>query len=62
MRLNSDMIRIEKACIELMLSLKKGELTKSDLNRYKEIIFKTAIYAACGEEVWEEIIKTLDKQ
>ena len=45
-----------------MLALKKGELTKSDLNCYKELIFKTAIYAACGEKTWKEIEILLDKR
>lgn len=45
-----------------MLALKKDELTKRNLNNYKELIFKTAIYAACGEKVWEEIKILLDKQ
>lgn len=57
----ADMIRIEKACIDLMLLLKKGKCGEKELREFKERIFKIALTAVGGEGVWKEITKILDK-
>lgn len=55
------MVRIERACIDLVLLLKSGKCTEKDLYNFKEEVFKIALISVGGEEVWKEIIKILDK-
>lgn len=55
------MVRIERACIDLMMLLKRGECTELDLINFKEKIFRIALESVGGKEVWKEVNKILDK-
>lgn len=49
------MIRVEKACINCMMDLKKCENVEKELKKYKNLVFKQAMEAVFGPEVWEKI-------
>ena len=49
------MIRIERACIDLMMNLKKCEDIEKELKKFKNLVFKQALEAVFGPKVWEKI-------
>lgn len=58
---HNTMNRVERICIDLMMSLKNGECNKNDLEGYKELIFEQAMTAVHGGNFQEKIEKYLDK-